>query len=359
MNLFGQLERLLTAQNPGFLRIVITGLVAIVILIGANAILKKRIERLEEMRKKGPVRFLPLLRFIKKIALPLTFLALLYFTLQQIYFSENLHTLTRSIFALVVTIIIVRSIIKAVEISFDRYFEKHENEIEREKSLKPLLSLISFIAWIVGAIFLMANLGFDVSTALAGLGVGGIAVAIAAQGILGDLFSYFVIFFDKPFQIGDFIIFGDKAGVVERIGIKSSHIRILNGEILVVSNSDLTSSRIHNYKKMERRRLVFSVTVPYETDEKKLKLIPQLIKQAIESVKTIEGILFDRSHLQNLGPYAYVFETVYYVPSPNYNVYMDVQQEIYLNIVELFSKNEIKFAYPTQRYYAQNNFKDI
>ena len=121
MNLFGQLERLLTAQNSGFLRIAITSIVAIVILIGANAILKKRIERLEEMRKKGPVRFLPLLRFIKKIALPLTFLALLYFTLQQIYFSENLHIDPFNL-ALVVTIIIVRSIIKAVEIQFRPLF---------------------------------------------------------------------------------------------------------------------------------------------------------------------------------------------------------------------------------------------
>lgn len=359
MNSLAQVENLLTTQNPRFFKIAIISIVAILVLVGANSFLKRKIEKLEKMRKEGPVRFLPLLRFIKKIALPLTFLAILYFTLQQIYFSESLHIVTRSLFALVVTIIVVRSIIKAIEISFDRYFEKHENEIEKEKSLKPLLSLISFLAWILGAIFLMANLGFDVSTALAGLGVGGIAVAIAAQGILGDLFSYFVIFFDKPFQIGDFIIFGDKAGVVESIGIKSSHIRILNGEILVVSNSDLTSSRIHNYKKMERRRLVFSINVPYETDENKLKLIPQLIKQSVENVKIIEGVLFDRSHLQSIGPYAYVFETVYYVPSPNYTVYMNVQQEIYLNIVEFFNKNDIRFAYPTQRYYAQNNFENI
>jgi small-conductance mechanosensitive channel len=105
--------------------------------------------------------------------------------------------------------------------------------------------------WVVGFLILLSNLRFNITTALAGLGVGGIAVAIAAQGILGDLFSYFVIFFDHPFALGDFIVFGDKSGIVERIGIKSSRIRVLSGEVLIISNSDLTSSRIHNYKQMQ------------------------------------------------------------------------------------------------------------
>ncbi|NCB01118.1 MAG: mechanosensitive ion channel family protein, partial [Spirochaetia bacterium] len=253
----------------------------------------------------------------------------------------------------IITFIIVRSLNKSMDLVFSRYFEHDWANQRSEKNLKPLLSLLKFILWIVGIIFLMGNLGLDVSTAIAGLGVGGIAVAIAAQGILGDLFSYLVIFFDKPFELGDFIVFGDKSGVVERIGIKSIRIRVLSGELLIIANSDLTSTRIHNYKQMVRRRVVFTIGVIYETTAEKLEKIPSIIKDIITTVEAIEGVVFDRSHFFAFGDYSLKFETVYYVPTNDYNIYMNTQQEIYYKLFKAFENEGITFAYPTQMVYTK------
>ena len=335
--------------------LLVVGLGLVVLLI-ANALLKKRIKNLEEksaeMDDKGTIRSLPVLRFFQRIALPLLFLGIMSIGVEMVAFDERIRSTVRASFAILMTIIVVRSINKGIELAFSRHLEKEYANHEQEKNLKPLLSLLKFTLWIVGFVFLLANLGFNVTTAIAGLGVGGIAVAIAAQGILGDLFSYFVIFLDKPFALGDFIVFGDKLGVVEKIGIKSSRIRVLSGELLIISNSDLTSSRIHNYKQMKRRRVVFTLDVTYQTSQEHVEEIPSIIKSIIESVTVIEGVVFDRSHFQSFGNFSLVFETVYYVPSPDYTVYMDVQQEIYRNIYKVFNEKGIEFAYPTQTIYS-------
>ncbi len=328
----------------------------LLVLLGANAVLGRRIKKLEEQKMKDEksvrVLALPTLRFIKRIAIPLLFLASLSIFLNTVSFAEEVHRVVQIVFAVLMTIIIVRSVNKALELSFSKYFEKEYANREHEKNLKPLLSFVKLMLWVVGFLILLSNLGFNITTALAGLGVGGIAVAIAAQGILGDLFSYFVIFFDHPFALGDFIVFGDKSGVVERIGIKSSRIRVLSGEVLIISNSDLTSSRIHNYKQMQRRRVVSTITIPYETPIAKVEKVVPIIKEAIAGVKTIEGVVCDRSHLQTFGASALVFETVYYVPSPDYPIYMDVQQEINLTLLKRFSEEGIEFAYPTQKIFT-------
>jgi small-conductance mechanosensitive channel len=331
-------------------------IIGLLVLTPINHILKKRIRIRESKREEGAPeskgKSLGLLRFFQRIAVPLAFLGILSIAVQIVAFDTRIEKTVQAIFAIIMTFIIVRSVNKGIELAFSRHFEREDSNHDQEKNLKPLLSLIKFLLWIVGAIFLLANLGLDVSTALAGLGVGGIAVAIAAQGILGDLFSYFVIFMDKPFELGDFVVFGDKAGVVEKIGIKSSRIRVLSGEVLIISNSDLIASRIHNYKQMTRRRVVFSVGVTYETTQEHVEEIPSLIRSIINSVTTIEGVVCDRSHFQSFGAYALNFETVYYVPSPDYVVYMDVQQEIYRNIFRTFNEKGIEFAYPTQKLYA-------
>lgn len=328
----------------------------LLVLLGTNALLGKRIKKLEDLKirdeKSVKALALPALRFIKRIAIPLLFLASLSLFLNSVSFAEGVHRIVQIVFAVIMTIIIVRSVNKALELSFSKYFEKEYANREHEKNLKPLLSFVKLLLWVIGFLILVSNLGFNITTALAGLGVGGIAVAIAAQGILGDLFSYFVIFFDHPFALGDFIVFGDKSGVVERIGIKSSRIRVLSGEVLIISNSDLTSSRIHNYKQMQRRRVVSSITIPYETPIEKVQKVTGFIKDAIADVKTIEGVLCDRSHFQTFGASALVFETVYYVPSPEYQIFMDVQQEINLALLKKFTEEGIEFAYPTQKIFT-------
>lgn len=326
------------------------------ILIITNIILKKRIKKIEAKQEEGvtPAK-LHLLRIIQRIALPLTFLALLAIGTEIVSFNEQIQNIVKIAFSIIMTIIIVRSLNKSLDLAFSRYFDHEWASRNREKNLRPLLSLLKFTFWVLGVIFLLANLGLDVSTAIAGLGVGGIAIAIAAQGILGDLFSYLVIFFDKPFELGDFIVFGEKAGVVERIGVKSIRIRVLSGELLIIANSDLTASRVHNYKQMLRRRVVFTIGVIYETPFEKLEKIPKIIKDIINSVIAVEGVVCDRSHFNSFGPYSLNFETVYYVPTNDYNLYMDTQQEIYLKIFKAFKEEGISFAYPTQLLYTEKS----
>jgi len=180
---------------------------------------------------------------------------------------------------------------------------------------------------------------------VAGLGIGGVAVALAAQAVLGDLFGYFVIFFDKPFEIGDFIIVGDKMGAVEQIGIKTTRLRAIGGEQLVFSNKDLTDSRVHNFKKMERRRVVFKLGVIYQTPSEKLKAIPQIVKSIIEKQN---DATFDRGHFATYGDFSLDFEFVYYVTGADYTKYMDIQQAINMAIFETFEREKIEFAYPSQ-----------
>ncbi|MGE3526922.1 MAG: mechanosensitive ion channel family protein, partial [Gemmatimonadales bacterium] len=179
----------------------------------------------------------------------------------------------------------------------------------------------------------------------AGLGVGGVAVALALQKILGDLFASLAIVLDKPFVLGDFIIVDDYLGSIENIGLKTTRVRSLSGEQLVFSNSDLLGSRIRNYGRMFERRVVFSIGVIYQTTKEQLQAIPGIIRTAIEAQ---DKTRFDRSHFQKYGDFSLDFETVYYVKSPDYNIYMDIQQAINLQIFEEFGKRGIEFAYPTQ-----------
>jgi small-conductance mechanosensitive channel len=196
----------------------------------------------------------------------------------------------------------------------------------------------------------MDNLGFEISAVIAGLGIGGIAVALAAQAVLGDLFSYFSILFDKPFELGDFVIVDGHMGTIEHIGIKTTRIRSLGGEQLIFSNTDLTGSRLRNYKRMEQRRIVFKLGVTYQTPIEKLKGIPSVIKNIITN---IEETRFDRAHFSGFGDFSLDFEVVYHVLTGDYNRYMDTQQDINLQIAEEFERQGIEFAYPTQTLFLE------
>ncbi|MBX2904783.1 MAG: mechanosensitive ion channel [Taibaiella sp.] len=230
------------------------------------------------------------------------------------------------------------------------FISKQENSEAKEKQVKGLLIILNAVIWIIGVLFLLNNLGYNVSTIVAGLGIGGIAIALAAQTILGDLFSYFVIFFDKPFEIGDFIVVDDKSGTVEYIGIKTTRLRSLGGEQLICSNTFLTNAKLHNYKRMQRRRIVFGIGVIYDTPLDQLKQIPGWVRDIIQST---EQVTFDRGHFTEFGSSSLNFEFVYYVESSDFNNYRDIHQSIGFRIAELFQRQGLEFAFPTQTLYVQ------
>ena len=247
---------------------------------------------------------------------------------------------------IIAIILLVFGIILFLDKMFGNWVRLYSKRIEFVKTSGNILqTLFRMIVVAVGILILLDTLGISITPLLASLGIGGLAVAFALQNVLTDIFASFSIQLDRPFKIGDFIITGDDMGVVKNIGIKSTRIQTLQGEELVMSNKELTETRIHNYKKMEKRRIAFNFRVTYDTPVEKLKKILTLVKDIIDKVELVD---LDRVHFRKFGDFSLDFEVVYYLNSSDYNKYMDTQQEINLAIKEKFEKESIKFAYPTQ-----------
>ena len=224
--------------------------------------------------------------------------------------------------------------------------KREQEEKDFDSSVIQLLSkILKGVLWAVAIIIILQNLGYNISALVAGLGIGGLAIAFALQNILGDIFASFSIYFDKPFQKGDFIIVGDEKGVVKYIGIKSTRLQTLQGEELIISNKELTEARVHNYKKMEKRRIGFDFGVTYNTPTEKLKKIPLIVEEIISQIELAQ---IDRVHFKEFGDFSLNFAVVYYVNTGGYAEYMDTQQRINLDLKERFEKEGIEFAYPTQ-----------
>lgn len=201
------------------------------------------------------------------------------------------------------------------------------------------------VVWALVILSILANVGVDVTALVAGLGVGGIAVALALQNVLGDLFASVSILLDKPFVVGDFIGVGDFVGTVQAIGLKTTRVRSLGGEEIVFANNDLLTSRLRNYRRMQERRIVFKFGVTYDTPAAKLERIPSMVREIIEP---LEGLRLDRAHFQGFGASSLEYEVVYFVEVPDYDTYMDRQQSINLAMVRRFAQEKIEFALPTR-----------
>jgi small-conductance mechanosensitive channel len=240
-----------------------------------------------------------------------------------------------------------------VDFSLVRYQSKNGgSEGERLTTLRAVGFVCRLAIIALAVLLILDNIpGVEITTLVASLGIGGIAVAMAVQNILADLFASLSIVLDKPFVIGDFIIVDNHLGSVEYIGLKTTRLRSLSGEQLIFSNSDLLKSRIRNYKRMAERRVVFSVSVVYHTPADKLKKIPAEIRSIIASLDLVR---FDRAHFQSFGESGLAFEVVYYVLSSDYNDYMDIQQEINLALYQYFEQEDIAFAFPTRTVHVQS-----
>jgi small-conductance mechanosensitive channel len=221
----------------------------------------------------------------------------------------------------------------------------------RVTSMRAAAFLARLVLFSVILLMALDNIpGLDVTTLIAGLGVGGIAVALALQNVLGDLLASLSISIDKPFVIGDFIVLDTFAGTVEHIGLKTTRVRSLSGEQLVFANNDLLASRIRNYKRMTERRALFGFGVVYQTGAEQLEAIPAIVQEIIESVP---GTRFDRAHFKSYGDSSLDFEVVYHVLNPDYNAFMDAQQAVNLALFRRFEADGIEFAYPTRTLYVQ------
>ena len=233
-----------------------------------------------------------------------------------------------------------------------------QKRMDQDTSSATTITFLGFVArlilWIIVLLLILDNLGVNITGLVAGLGIGGIAVALALQNILGDLFASLSIVLDKPFVIGDFVVVDSLAGTIEHIGLKTTRIRSLSGEQLIFSNNDLLKSRVHNYKRMSERRIVFSFGVVYQTPLEKLKAIKEIVSDIIEKQETAR---LDRVNFKEYGNSSLNYDVVYFVTGPDYNVYMNIQEAINLEIFRRFQEEGIEFAYPTRTIFIQNEAK--
>lgn len=280
----------------------------------------------------------------------------LFLVIAALYAGTTLLDLSDSVHRLVASVFIVALFVQ-IALWADRLASAilawRLAPVKSKSAMRNALALIQFAVrvavWSLALLLIFENLGFDVTALVAGLGVGGIAVALAAQSVLGDLFSSLAIVLDRPFEVGDFIVFGDQSGTVEKIGIKTTRIRALSGEQIAVSNSDLVKTRVHNFKRMNERRVVLVLGVTYDTSADKLESIPGMVQKIIEAQ---EQVRFDRAHFRSFGGSALEVEVVYWVLSADYTVFMNCQQSINFAIFRAFEDEGIDFAFPSQTLYV-------
>jgi small-conductance mechanosensitive channel len=250
---------------------------------------------------------------------------------------------------------LVYQVVVAFRIFIEYYVQQRMSRTDDKRSqsvIKIIHSLVSVILWAMAGLFILSNLGVNITSLVAGLGVGGIAVALAAQNILSDLFSSLAIYFDKPFVPGDFVAVGDHKGTVQSIGIKTTRIKSVDGEEIVVPNKEMTSATLKNFGRMTERRVKFSFGVTYETPMTKMKKIEGIVKKA---VKAQENTRFDRVHFNEFGDSALNFEVVYFMKTKEYDEYMDVHQQVLFTIKERLEEEGIETAYPTRMVYVKQS----
>jgi small-conductance mechanosensitive channel len=279
----------------------------------------------------------------------------LYAALQFFTLPELLDTIIAGFFYFAVVwqaITVVSCFVDYVTTNFLERDEDGDGQVDpNAATASHMVTLMAqIILWALGAVFVLSNLGIEVTSLLAGLGIGGVAIAFALQGILSDLFASFSIYFDKPFRIGDFIIVGTDSGIVEKIGIKSTRLRTLQGEELVISNAELTTARVQNFKKMQERRIVMQFGITYETPQERVQEVPGIVTRIFED---LAGGRLDRVHFTSFGDSALLFEVVYYIESSDYVQYLDIQQKFNFDLMRRFAEVGIEFAYPTQTIYTK------
>lgn len=291
-----------------------------------------------------------LVRLVEQNLIPILYLGTFYLALGNLTLNPLLSRLINAALLILATLIAIRLLTSIAEYLLRLYWRDREEQNNLRQMSRALLPAIRTAAWALGIIFVLDNLGFNVSAVLAGLGIGGVAIALASQGVLEDLFCYFAILLDRPFELGDFIIVGEQMGTVEHVGIKTTRLQSPSGEEIVICNKDLTNSRIQNFKRMRQRRVAFKFGVTYQTSQEQLQAIPEMVRRIVEGFDRIQ---FDRAHFSDYGEFSLNFEVVYFVLSNDYNLYMDIQQEINLKLKQQLHDRGIHFAHPTQVVYLK------
>lgn len=229
------------------------------------------------------------------------------------------------------------------------YLETKEAERGADQVFAGSLDIIRFVTgmliWSLLVLVALDNFGVNITALLAGLGVGGVAVALALQNVLGDLFASLSIALDKPFVVGDSLTIDTYVGKVEHIGIKTTRLRSESGEQIILSNADILKSRVRNNGRAPEMRILIGLRVVYGTPLDKVKALPKVLEGIVREQETAR---FERCHLKTLGDSSLNYELSYFVRQPSVNPLLDLQQTVNFRILEECRRLGIEFAYPTQ-----------
>ncbi len=308
-----------------------------------KTLILKRLEKLSEKTDNDLDDLL--IKMINDIPNVFYYVVAIYFPLSLFLSEGKMQTYIHSFFIVILAFQGIRSLSALSSYSLEKYMTNGKSDEQGKTAFHGINLIVKLSIWVIGFLLIMSNLGFDVTSLIASLGIGGIAVALAAQNILADMFSSFSLYFDKPFEVGDFVTIGTDSGTVKKIGLKTTRIKTPQGQELIIANKELTNARVQNFRKLKKRRVVFSFGLKYGTSSKKLKNAENIVKKIIESHKLLE---FSRVHFSEFSAYSLNFECVYFVLSSKYDEYMDAKQDMNFAVLEAFEKEGIEMAYPTQ-----------
>ena len=284
---------------------------------------------------------------IERIGIKFYLAVALYIALRLLVLPVFVYDVTYAMMVMIIVYYLVRVGIIWIEFFTKRVQEDKESD---PHSIEIVGKIVKVVLWVVAGVFILQFLGYDVTTLVAGLGIGGIAIAFALQNVLSDIFASFTIYYDKPFKKGDYIVIGQDSGTVITTGLKSTRIQTLQGDELVISNKLLTEERIHNYKKMRERRINFQFGIEYGTPTKKMKKIESIVQKIFEDIPEakLHSIKFFK-----FGDFSLIYDVIYFVKNRDYLVYQTVQEKINFGIKEAFEKEKINMAFPTHKLYIK------
>lgn len=293
-----------------------------------------------------------ILNSVKIIIIILIIVLGIEYALAPLSFLADYSDTLSGIFLVLQIMLVAFAITRVSDIIIDWFGSKTETIAGKNSRhlLFILKKIIQIIVYIFAVLMILYAFNFDLTGAVVGLGVGGIAIAFALQSTLSDFFSAFSIYFDHPFEIGDFIVVGEYSGTVTNIGVKSTRLKLLQGEELIISNKELTSTSVRNFRKLEKRRVAFTIGVTYDTNVETLKKIPFIIKDIFEDIERAD---FQRANFTEYGDFSLKFLIVYYVNSSDWGEYLDIQQQVNFGIKEVFEREGIEMAFPTSMVYLK------
>ena len=325
----------------------IAGGIALTLLI--SFVFKKILPRLTNKTKSNFDDFV--IREITNLIFPLGSIAVLFLAERKLQLPGGLNRPYELILTIAAAVVFVR-LINRLGIRLLQGLARRSGREDIEQLVRTLFPLLKSLTWIVVSLIVLQSQGVKLTVVWGLLSAGGIGLGLALKEPAQELFAYLMILIDKPFTIGQFIAVDSVSATVEKIGVRSTHLRSLRGEIVVINNSTLTSSNIENFATMQQRRMIYSIGVTYQTTADQIQSIPTTIQTIIENTN---HTIFNRCHFTTFGDYSLNFEIVYYIDNRDYTLAMDIQQSINLSIMRKFEEQGIEFAFPSQTLYLEGN----